>query len=93
MASKTSRISQLAAKISDLTAKLDHYHEENNALSPSFDEAYWQDTTYPADIEHVRQVLADATRELDELVTGPRQMVQNKAFVSHTSFYHAGNLI
>ena len=93
MTSKTSRISQLAAEVSDLTAKLDDYHEKNNAPSPSFDEAYWRDTTYPADIEHVRQHLTDATRELDELVTGPRQMVQDKAFVGHSSIYHVGNLI
>lgn len=81
MAPKTSRISALAAKISDLTAALDNYHEQNNAPSPSFNEDYWRDTTYPADIEQVRRDLTDTTRELDELVTGPRQLVQDKCFV------------
>lgn len=78
----SSRIAVLAAKISELTAVLDRHHTTQQIPHPSFAESYWQETTYPKDIEQVRTGLADACRELDELVTGPRMMIQNKAYVS-----------
>ena len=84
MSSQTSRIAVLSAKISELTAVLDTYHDQNNIPHPSFEERHWNEPRYPEQVEQARNDLSDACRELDELVTGPRMMIQNKLYVSQS---------
>lgn len=82
MSANASRLAVLAARISELTAIVDKYHIETNTTHPSFEESYWKETSYPENIEQARIDLSDACRELDELVTGPRMLLQNKTYVS-----------
>lgn len=76
------RTLELAGKISELSALLSQYHVGYKIPHPSFEESNWMETSYPANIEQTRMSLCDALRELNELVSGPRQQLQMQISVS-----------
>ncbi|KAI0465722.1 S-adenosyl-L-methionine-dependent methyltransferase [Xylaria cf. heliscus] len=76
----TSRISELANRIAENTAKLDSYLLRNNLPSPSFDIDGPRDTLIPkneVDLESSRVAIIDDTLELRRLVLGPREYLMS----------------
>jgi hypothetical protein len=73
-----SKMSQLATKISQETAKLEAYFKENNLSLPSFDVDADPDYHHklPAHIKLARQEIIYATKELRDLTVGPRESVR-----------------
>lgn len=73
-----SKMTQLASKISQETAKLEAYFKENNLPLPSFDVDADLDYHHklPAHIKLARQEIIYATKELRDLTVGPRESVR-----------------
>jgi hypothetical protein len=73
-----SRMSQLATKISQETAKLEAYFKENGLPLPSFDVDADPDYHHklPPHIKLARQEIIYATKELRDLTVGPRESVR-----------------
>jgi hypothetical protein len=70
----TSSLIALAATITRETEKLDKYLKENGTPTPSFDvDAPMDFPNLPAEIKKAREEVVRATKELGDLVTGPRE--------------------
>jgi hypothetical protein len=75
--SSTSTMIQLAKKITEETEKLDKYIKENNLPEPGFGaDAPTDFPKLPDDIQKSRQEIVYATKELGQLVRGPREQVR-----------------
>lgn len=75
--SAESHIVALAKKISAETAKLEKYLKDNGLPDPGFDiDAPGDFPKLPEDIQKSRQEIVYATRELNDLVRGPRESVR-----------------
>ncbi|KAK7426527.1 Alpha-1,3-mannosyltransferase cmt1 [Neonectria magnoliae] len=73
----TSRMVELARKITRETEKLDKYMKDNGLPNPGFDvDAPGDFPKLPADIQQSRQEVVYATMELGSLVRGPREHVR-----------------
>lgn len=85
--SHTSAMIQLANKITQETEKLDKYIKENNLPEPGFGaDAPTDFPKLPDDIQKSRQEIVYATKELGQLVRGPREQV--RWGVWNVSFVH-----
>jgi hypothetical protein len=70
----TSNLIALAATITRETEKLDKYMKEHGNPAPSFDvDAPMDFPKLPADMKIAREEIVRATKELGDLVTGPRE--------------------
>ena len=70
----TSNLIALAAIITRETEKLDKYIKESGIPAPSFDvDAPMDFPKLPAEIRKAREEVVRATKELGDLVTGPRE--------------------
>ncbi|TVY55639.1 O-methyltransferase gsfB, partial [Lachnellula suecica] len=73
----TTSLIQLAATITRETEKLDRFIKESGSPAPSFDvDAPWDFPKLPDDIKTAREEVVKATKELGDLVTGPREGVR-----------------
>jgi hypothetical protein len=73
----TSSLIQLAATITRETEKLDAFIRESGSPHPGFDvDAPLDFPKLPKEIEKAREEVVRATRELGDLVTGPREGVR-----------------
>lgn len=76
----TSRIVELANRITSNTAKIDGYLLSHNLPTPSFDVDGPRDTLIPKNelsIESARVAILDDTLELRRLVLGPREYLMS----------------
>jgi hypothetical protein len=88
--STTSSLIQLAATITRETEKLDRFIKESGAPVPSFDvDAPLDFPKLPDDIKTAREEVVRATKELGDLVTGPRESIRWMAW--DVSFHHDCN--
>ncbi|KAH8660841.1 O-methyltransferase [Tricladium varicosporioides] len=84
--SPTSNLVELAAIISRETAKIDMYLKESGSPIPSFDvNAPLDFPALPEDIKKARLEVVRATKELGDLVTGPRESVRWMAWDHNNS--------
>lgn len=73
----TNSLVQLAATITRETEKLDRYIKESGAPAPSFDiDGPLDFPKLPDEIKTAREEIVRATKELGDLVTGPREGVR-----------------
>lgn len=73
----TSSLIELAAIITRETEKLDKFMKENGGPAPSFDvDGLLEFPKLPSDIKAAREAVVKATKELGDLVTGPRESVR-----------------
>jgi hypothetical protein len=73
----TSGLAALAAIITRETEKLDKYIKESGVPVPSFDiDAPLDFPKLPKDIKKAREEVLRATKELGDLVTGPRESIR-----------------
>jgi len=73
----TSSMIQLAATITRETEKLDRFIRDSGIPVPSFDvDAPLDFPTLPDDIKTAREEVVRATKELGDLVTGPRESIR-----------------
>lgn len=70
-----SRIAELASAVAQHTQLVDNYLAENNLPQPSFDADGPVDLGLPADIEQSRIAALQASKELNDLLLGPRELV------------------
>lgn len=85
--SQTSHIAELSARIAANTAKVDEYYSTHSLPTPSFDAGAPPRSLIPAtetDIEAARQAVILDTRELNQLMLGPRE---------HIFSYHPNQLL
>ncbi|TVY52463.1 O-methyltransferase gsfB, partial [Lachnellula cervina] len=82
----TNSLVQLAATITRETEKLDRYIKESGAPAPSFDiDGPLDFPKLPDEIKTAREEIVRATRELGDLVTGPREGVRWMAWDHNNS--------
>lgn len=73
----TSRMVELAQKITKATQELETYMKANNLPMPSFDvDAPADFPTLPEDVQQSRQEIIHATKELGLLAHGPRESIR-----------------
>ena len=77
MSSRRSRIAELASTISTCTDRIDSYLTEKGLPHPSFDANGPADLGLPPDLEQSRIVLLEASQELNDLLQGPKALLQN----------------
>ncbi|KAI1085095.1 putative O-methyltransferase [Whalleya microplaca] len=77
MASFQSRIAELAASISTHTQRIDSYLYENKMPFPSFDADGPIDLGLPPNLERSRNIVLEASQELNDLLQGPRNLILN----------------
>ena len=84
---KPSRLAELLTIIATNTAIVEQYLQENRLPSPSFvhDKANF-DTTFPPAVQTARQIVIDASIELQELMHGPRALLQYHLFQDSTIY-------
>jgi hypothetical protein len=85
----TSSLIALAATITKETEKLDKYLKENGLPIPSFEaDAPMDFPKLPAEMKKAREEVVRATKELGDLVTGPREGLRWMAWIvsSHLRF-------
>lgn len=82
------RIVELADTISQSVAQLDRMLSAKGIRSPSFDED--APAPYPAETDHVRDVIIDAAAELYDLLLEPMALLYKKTGASEDSAAPAG---
>ncbi|KAK7192329.1 hypothetical protein DPSP01_004918 [Paraphaeosphaeria sporulosa] len=77
MTSSQSRIAELAAAVAQNTQLIDQYLSEKGLPHPSFDATGPADFNLPPELEQARVAVLQATQELNDLLQGPRNLVEN----------------
>lgn len=77
MASSQSRVAELAATVAQNTQLIDSYLADKDLPYPSFDATGPTDLGLPPDLDEARVAVLQATQELNDLLQGPRNLVEN----------------
>lgn len=77
MASSQSRIAELATTVAHHTQQVDSYLAEKGLPYPSFESDGPVDLALPPDIEESRNIVLQASQELNDLLQGPRDLLFN----------------
>ncbi|KAI0835695.1 putative O-methyltransferase [Hypoxylon sp. FL0890] len=77
MSSSQSRIAELAATIATHTSRVDTYLAEKGLPHPSFEADGPVDLGLPPDVEQSRNIVLEASQELNDLLQGPRNILFN----------------
>lgn len=74
---QSSHLASLAATISEATKTLDRYLKANGLPHPGFEvDSPLSFPSLPEDMKQARAVIMQATKELGDLVTGPREGIR-----------------
>ena len=77
MASSQSRIAELATAVAYHTQQVDSYLAEQGLPCPSFESDGPVDLALPPNIEESRNIVLEASQELNDLLQGPRDLLFN----------------
>ncbi|KAI3318836.1 putative O-methyltransferase [Xylariaceae sp. AK1471] len=77
MATRQSRIAQLASIVAKNTQQIDDYLAQKGLPYPSFEPDSPVDLGLPPEIEQLRGAVLEATQELNDLLQGPRDLLFN----------------
>jgi hypothetical protein len=75
--SSQSRIAELAAIVSEQTARIDNFLAEQRLPYPSFEADGPTELNLSPELEHARVMVLQATQELNDLLQGPRDLLFN----------------
>lgn len=78
MASRQSRITELATTVAQHTQRVDNYLAEKGLPYPSFEADAPVDLGLPREIEESRAIVLQASQELNDLLQGPRDLIFNR---------------
>lgn len=77
MTSRQSRIAELANTVAQHTQRVDNYLAEEGLSYPSFEADGPLDLGLPPEIEESREIVLQASQELNDLLQGPRDLLFN----------------